>query len=140
MTASVENGDLYRLKWVPNIEEILNKEERFNQILPSKENPARCHMTRVLNTISNTTRIIHDPVAPTNELIIDSGCSDHMFNTNVQLTDYDVFRRGEKNVQVANGLSVPVLGVGKCGFLNNPTISIRTGIDGVILPDYIRGR
>jgi len=74
-------------------------------------------MTGDLSNISNTTRILHDPLPTTNELIIDSGCSDHMFNTNVQMTNNQVLHIGNKHVQVANGQTIPVLGVGECGIL-----------------------
>ena len=117
MTASVSNGDLYRCEWVPNLTDILQANEMFNQPLPSTKKPAKCHMTRILNDISNTTRILNDPIANTNELIIDSGCSDHMFNTNVQMTDYHVLNELNRFVQVANGQNIPVLGVGVCGIL-----------------------
>jgi len=63
------------------------------------------------------TRILHDPLPTTNELIIDSGFSDYMFNTNVEMTNYQVLHKGNKYVQVANGQSIPVLGVGECGIL-----------------------
>jgi len=56
-----------------------------------------------LSNISNTSRILNEPLPKTNELIIDSGCSDHMFNTNVQTTNYQVLHIGNKHVQVANG-------------------------------------
>jgi len=71
-------------------------------------------MRRVLSDISNTSRILNDPLQTTNELIFGSGCSDHIFNTNVQMTNYQVLHKGNKHVQVADGQSFPVLGVGEC--------------------------
>jgi len=59
--------------------------------------------------ISNYLRILTDPVSKTNVLIIDSECSDHMFNTNVQLTNYHILNNINKSVQVANGQTLPVL-------------------------------
>ena len=87
------------------------------QPLPNKQQPAENHMTRVMCNISESSSILSDPVVSTNELIIDSGCTDHMFNTNVQLTNYSVLPQNSRTVTVANGLLIPVLGVGSCGFL-----------------------
>ena len=45
-------------------------------------------------------------------LYVDSGCSDHMFNTNVQMTNYHVLTVVNRPVSVANRQTIPVLGVG----------------------------
>jgi len=79
--------------------------------------PAICLMAKTTTAISTTDYILSDPIGTTNELIVDSGCSDHMFNTNVQLTDYRVMTNSLKYVHVANGHRVPVLGIGCCAFL-----------------------
>jgi len=63
--------------------------------------------------------LIQTSSGTTNELIVDRGCSEHMFHTNVQLTDYNVKSNYQKYVQVANGHRVPVLGIGCCGLLTN---------------------
>jgi len=80
--------------------------------------PAICLMAKTNTEISNATSILNDPIASSNELILDSGCSDHMFNTNVQLTEYNVFHTIARSVKVANGHRVLVLGSGTCGFLS----------------------
>ena len=115
MVASVERGDLYRVHWERNISAVLR--HAITQPLPTPQQPAENHMTRVMCNISESSSILCDPIVSTNELIIDSGCTDHMFNTNVQLTDYSVLPPNSRTVTVANGLRIPVLGVGSCGFL-----------------------
>jgi hypothetical protein len=114
MTASVKVG-LYMLQWDRHIDEKLKR--GYKQTLPNPGNHAECHMTKISCYISDTTQILNDPINNTNELIIDSGCTDHMFNTNVQMTDYLVLPSRSKWVSVANGLTIPVLGVGTCGIL-----------------------
>ena len=74
-----------------------------------------CLMTTVAE--SNIDDILTDPVSLKNDLILDSGCSEHMFNSARQLTDYNRYNVDEKYVFVANGSKVPVLGIGKCGIL-----------------------
>jgi len=117
MTATTYRSHFYRITFERDICSTLGYNTLFSQDLPSRSHPTQCHMTRVLSDISNTTHILHDPLPTTNELIIDSGCSDHMFSTNVQMTNYQVLHKGNKHVQVANGQSIPVLGVGECGIL-----------------------
>jgi hypothetical protein len=68
--------------------------------------------------ISRDNRILNDPVSAQYELIVDSGCSEHMFNTCRQLTEYKRLEPGERKVSVANGERIPVEGVGKCGILS----------------------
>jgi hypothetical protein len=68
--------------------------------------------------LSRTERILKDPVSTNYELVVDSGCSEHMFNTCSQLTDYRRLQDGERKVRVANGEAISVEGVGKCGILS----------------------
>ena len=75
-------------------------------------------MMRVTTDISRSLAILSDPIESNNDLIIDSGCSDHMFNTNVQMTNYQVLNHLKKFVQVANGQTLPMLGSGTCGILS----------------------
>ena len=67
--------------------------------------------------VSRREEILKDPISPRNELIVDSGCSEHMFNTSCLLTSYRKMYQNEKTVTVANGESVPVEGVRRCGKL-----------------------
>ena len=67
--------------------------------------------------VSKRPEILTDPLSICNELIIDSGCSEHMFDTCRSLTSYSSFNFGEKYVTVANGSVVPVEGKGQCGIL-----------------------
>ena len=60
-----------------------------------------------------------DPVSSRNDLILDSGCSEHIINTARQLTDYIRYGPNERFVKVANGSRVPVFGKGRCGILRN---------------------
>ena len=115
MVASTSREGLYRMHWERNISSVLGK--GFRQPLPNPHRLAENYMTRIMSNISETRQILSDPVVNTNELIIDSGCTDHMFNTNVQLTNYSVLPLNSKTVSVANGLLIPVLGSGSCGIL-----------------------
>jgi len=118
MTASVALGDLYRLVFVPNIYVLLWSHGIYNQPLPIIAQPAKCYMMKGIQTdTSNYSRILTDQVSKTNVRIIDSECSDHMFNISVQLTDYYVLNDRNKSVRVANGQMVPVFGMGTCGIL-----------------------
>jgi hypothetical protein len=76
--------------------------EQFNKLLP----------------VSRRKEILTDPLSEDNELIVDSGCSEHMFNTRRQLTNYIKFEANRKNVTVANGSSIAVEGIGQCGILS----------------------
>jgi hypothetical protein len=67
--------------------------------------------------ISGSVRVITDPVSVENEMIIDSGCSQHMFNTCRNLINYNQYPEGAKYVFVANGSKVPVAGFGQYGIL-----------------------
>jgi hypothetical protein len=58
--------------------------------------------------LSRTERILKDPLSTNYELVVDSGCSEHMFNTCNQLTDYRRLLDGERKVRVANGEAIPV--------------------------------
>ena len=117
MRATADLGDVYRLVYTTELYETHNSSDMYPQPLPTSMSPAICLMAKTNTDISNTTSILNDPIASSNELILDSGCSDHMFNTNVQLTEYNVFHTIARSVQVANGHRVPVLGSGICGFL-----------------------
>jgi len=117
--AKAELGDIYRLTYTPELYESHTIRDTYLQTLPKSMSPAICLMAKTATAISNTDFILSDPIGRTNELIVDSGCSDHMFNTNVQLTDYRVMSTSQKYVQVANGHRIPVLGIGCCGFLKN---------------------
>ena len=74
-----------------------------------------CLMATV--AVSELEGILTDPISPRNDLILDSGCSEHMFNTARQLTDFVRYNVSEKFVVVANGAKVPVMGKGSCGIL-----------------------
>jgi len=74
-------------------------------------------MKGIQSDIPNYSRVLTDPVSKTNVLIIDSGCSDHIFTTNIQLTNYHVLNNIKKSVQVANCQTVSVNGIGTCGIL-----------------------
>jgi len=50
-------------------------------------------------------------------MIIDSGCSTHMFNSYEFLQDFEIFKVPDRSVNVANGESIPVVGRGRCGAL-----------------------
>ena len=117
MRATADLGDVYRLVYTTELYETHNSSNMYPQSLPISMSPAICLMAKTTTDISNTTSILNDPIASSNELILDSGCSDHMFNTNVQFTEYNVFHTIARSVQVANGHRVPVLGSGICGFL-----------------------
>jgi len=67
--------------------------------------------------VSRDRRVITDEVSPAYELFVDSGCSQHMFNSCRNLTNYVKYDVGEHSVTVANGTRVPVHGYGKCGVL-----------------------
>jgi len=67
--------------------------------------------------ISGSVRVLTDPVSVENEMIIDSGCSQHMFNTCRNLINYNKYPVGAKYVFVANGSKVPVAGVRQYGIL-----------------------
>jgi len=99
--------------------------------------------------LSRTERILKDPVSTNYELVVDSGCSEHMFNTCSQLTDYRRLQDGERKVRVANGEAISVEGVGKCGILStvyyvpllsHSLLSVRSltqqGVDVIFRDDY----
>jgi len=88
----------------------------FHQLLPSPSNQSKCLMVKVSTTISETYNILTYQVRHTNELILDSGCSYYMFNTNEQLTDNTMLNYQRRHVQVANGHTVPVLESGQLDF------------------------
>ena len=67
--------------------------------------------------VSRDRRVLTDEISPTYELIVDSGCSQHMFNSCRNLTNYVKYDVGEHSVTVANGTRVPVHGYGTCGVL-----------------------
>ena len=71
----------------------------------------------ISNSVSDTNQILTDPIGTNNDLVLDSGCSEHMFNSSRQLTDFVFFAPNERFVSVANGSKVPVIGWGKCGIL-----------------------
>ena len=71
----------------------------------------------VVTRLSESNRILEDPIGPTNPLVLDSGCTDHMFNSCRQLSRFQRINDATKTVTVANGSRVPVLGWGKCGIL-----------------------
>jgi len=119
MRATLSTEGMYKITYHPDITTLLDVRIVYNQLLPSLSNPAKCLMIKASTTISESPKILTDPVPPTNELIlVDSGCSDHMFNTNVQLTNYTILNYQRRHVQVANGHKVPVLGSGRCGILS----------------------
>ena len=68
-------------------------------------------------TLSQSLEILSDPIGNAYELIVDSGCSEHMFNTCSQLCNYEKYAPRERSVIVANGSIVPVEGYGRCGIL-----------------------
>jgi hypothetical protein len=99
--------------------------------------------------LSSTSHILSDPISDNNELVIDSGCSQHMFNTCRPLTNFVRFASYKKNVMVANGSTVPVIGQGECGILrtvyyvpalSHNLISVNAltydGIDVIFSDDY----
>jgi len=67
--------------------------------------------------VSGDRRILTDEVSTTNELVLDSGCSQHMFNSCRNLTNFIAYAPNQKCVTVANGTSVPVAGYGQLGIL-----------------------
>jgi len=67
--------------------------------------------------VSQSEQILTDQISSHNELIVDSGCSEHMFNTFRPLTNYVKLNFNIKYVTVANGSNVPVEGYGTCGIL-----------------------
>jgi len=67
--------------------------------------------------VSRDRRVLTDEISPTYELIVDSGCSQHMFNSCRNLTKYVKYEVREHTVPVANGTREPVHGYGKCGVL-----------------------
>jgi len=77
--------------------------------------------------VSGSVRVLTDTVSVANEVIIDSGCSQHMFNTCRNLINYNRYPEGLKYVSVANGTKVPVAGFGQYGILKQvyhvPTLS-----------------
>ena len=100
--------------------------------------------------VSQRPEILTDPVSSSNELIIDSGCSEHMFNTCRPLTNYSKLNLFDKTVTVANGSVVPVEGIGRCGILKHvyfvPLLShsllsvnslTNEGIDVLFRDDYV---
>ena len=94
---------------------------------------AECLMTTI--RMSESSRILTDPIGPTNTLVLDSGCTDHMFNSCRQLTRFSRIDDANKTVTVANGSRVPVLGWGRFGILRlkvqtskaNPTVFHSSG-------------
>ena len=52
------------------------------------------------------------------DMIIDSGCSSHIINNNVLFDSYHTIKSG-RYVRVANGMRLPVLGVGSLGPLRH---------------------
>jgi len=118
MRATADLDVVYRLVYTHELYETHNSSDMYPQPLPTSMSFAICLMAKTNTDISNTTSMLNDPIASSNELILDSGCSDHMFNTNVQFTEYNVFHTIARSVQVANGHQVPVLGSGICGFLH----------------------
>jgi len=117
MTATLSTEVMYKVTYHPEIATFLDIRVVYNQTLPTLLDPAKCLMVKAVTTISESSRILNDPVPQTNTLILDSGCSDHMFNTNVKLTNYTILNYQRRYVQVANGHKVPVLGSGRCGLL-----------------------
>ena len=67
--------------------------------------------------VSRSVRVLTDPVSVDNEMIVDSGCSQHMFNTCRNLINYNEYSEGMKYVFVADGAKIPVAGFGQCGIL-----------------------
>jgi len=59
--AKVDGEGMYSLEWQQEALRQLPPHSIFNQTLPSRKQPARCLMTRVLTNISTTSRILHDP-------------------------------------------------------------------------------
>jgi len=88
MTATTYQSHFYTLTMKSDTCSPLGYNSLFSQELPSRLQPVQCHMTSVLPNISNTSRILIDRLPTTIELIIDGACSDHMFNIDVQMTNY----------------------------------------------------
>jgi len=100
MTATLNTEGMYKVSYHPEIATFLDTRIVYNQTLPTLLDPAKCLMVKAVTAISESSRILNDPIPQTNELILDSGCSDHMFNTNVQLTNYTVLNYQRRFVQV----------------------------------------
>jgi len=90
-----------------------------SQPLPTSMSASICLMSKTITENPDTTSILNDSMTSSNKLILDSGCSDHMFTTKIQLTEYNVFHMIVRYVQVAKGNQVSVSGSGTCGFLQN---------------------
>jgi hypothetical protein len=96
----------------------------------SKKREEVIHLECLMTTVAESSidDILTDPVSLRNDLILDSGCSEHMFNSARQLTNYIRYNVDEKFVFVANGSKVPVIGMGKCNiseFLSVLSIILR---------------
>jgi len=89
ITASTYRSHFNRLTIERDICSTLGSNTLFSQELPSRLQPALCHMTRVLSNIANTTRILHEP------------------HTNVQRTNYQVLQKGNNHEEVANRQRIP---------------------------------
>jgi len=63
--------------------------------------------------VSRSVRVLTDPVSVENEMLVDSGCSQHMFNTCRNLINYNEYSDGDKYVSVADGAKIPVAGFGQ---------------------------
>ena len=68
--------------------------------------------------VSNDLRVLTDSINPNYELILGSGCSQHMFNSCRNLSNFISFAPNEISVVVANGRGVPVQGFGTYGILS----------------------
>ena len=77
----------------------------------------RLYVNMMGRPVSGSVRVLTDPVSIENEMIVDSGCSQHMFNTCRNLINYNEYPDGVKYVSVADGAKVPVAGFGQYGIL-----------------------
>jgi len=85
-------------------------------MLPMNQLHAMCNMTNdeylslfvfmMGRPVSADKRILTDEVSITNELVLDSGCSLHMFNSCRNLTNFIAYAPNQTCVTVANGTSV----------------------------------
>ena len=86
--------------------------------IPRVSTTNRENFINKITPVSQSMEILTDPISDSRELIVDSGCSEHMFNTCSYLTNYKSYKLNEKNVVVANGSVISVSGFGKCGILH----------------------
>jgi hypothetical protein len=112
-------NDLYEceLEVAKETPKVIRRRKRTSDYIPVP-GLGQCYMMTIRSPpVSNRGRILTDPISTVNELVVDSGCSEHMFNSCRLLTDYVRYHPNEKTVSVANGSAVPVLGYGSYGIL-----------------------